>query len=295
MELRELKYFLTISEAESISKAAQLLYVSQPNLTRQMQALERELGQKLFIRGTRKIVLTDAGKLLKKRAEDIVGLVEKTEEEFSTADEDIKGTISIGGGESYAVKRIARAAFLMREEYKSVKFSFFSGDTNQVTDKLDKGLLDFGVLIEPRDLSKYDTLKLPDRDTWGVLMRKDSPLADKKCIQKEDLLGLPLIISRHSFNENIISDWLSSSYEQLNVVAMYNLIYNASLMVAEGIGYAIGLDKLINTTGDSELCFKPLEPKLYTNLYIVWRKNTLLSKAAQCFLRFMKRAIEEKI
>lgn len=294
MELRELKYFLAIANEESISKASQSLFVSQPNLSRQMQSLEKELGQQLFIRGTRKIVLTEAGRLLKKRAEDVVELIEKTKKEFISGDSEISGTVFIGGGESYAVKFIAQTAKRLQETHKNIKFSFFSGDTNDVVEKLDKGLLDFGILVEPAKIEKYDFIRLPFTDKWGVLMRKDSPLSTKDSVTKEDLVNKPLIFSKHSLNENIITDWLCSDRENLNIVATYNLIYNASLMVSEGMGYAIGLDNIINTSGDNNLCFRALIPAIETHLDIVWRKNTVFSKQAQLFLNYLQEDLKSK-
>lgn len=294
MELRELRYFLAIAEAESISGAAEALFITQPNLSRQMQNLEREAGQQLFVRGSRKITLTEAGKLLRKRAEEIMELVQKTENELVGADGDVRGTISIGCGESYAVRLIARAAKRMKERYPAVTFRFFSADTNDVTEKLDCGLIDFGILIQPSDVSAYENMRLPLLDTWGVWMRKDDVLARKSEICPEDLDGQPLILSKHSFNERLIADWLGRSPDEENVVAFYNLLYNASLLVEEGMGYAIGLDRLINTSGDSELCFRPLSPSIKTHLNIVWKKHAPLSKPAAQFIQCVKEIFEDR-
>ena len=291
MEFRELVYFVTVTQKESISKAAEALYITQPNLSRQMQQLETEIGQKLFIRGNRKITLTETGKLLKKRAEEIIELMEKTKSELFLKDNEISGTLYIGGGESYAVKLIAQTVKKLQSDYSKIKFRFFSGDTNEVIEKLDKGLIDFGILIEPADLSKYNYFRLPLSDSWGVLMRKDSPLAKKSFISPEDLYSLPLIFSVHSLNEYIITDWLNKKTEQLNIVATYNLIYNASLMVQEGLGYAIALDKLINTSGKSSLRFRPLYPEIKSDLYLVWKKNSELSKISKIFLDYFKKIV----
>ncbi len=293
MELRELKYFLAIAEAESISGAAEALFVTQPNLSRQMRNLEREAGQQLFVRGSRKIALTEAGKLLRKRAEEIVELVQKTQSELSGADGDVRGTVSIGCGESYAVHLIAAAAGRTRVRCPDVNFCFISADTNDVTEKLDSGLIDFGILIQPSDVSKYEALRLPLLDTWGVWMRKDDPMAEKSEIRAEDLDGRPLILSKHSFNERLIADWLGRSPDERKVVAFYNLLYNASLLVEEGLGYAIGLDRLINTSGDSALCFRPLFPRMQTHLDIVWKKHAVLSKPAAQFLQCVKEVFGE--
>lgn len=291
MELRELRYFLAVAREESILKAAEALYVSQPNLSRQMRHLEEELGQQLFLRGSRKITLTEAGELLKKRAEEILELYQKTQTELSSPVTEIRGDISIGGGESYVLKIVAEAAHAVRERYPAVKFHLFSGDMAAIADKLDKGLIDFGVFIEPADLSKYDYLRLPRADTWGVLMRKDSPLAEKQFITPEDLWDAPIIRSRHSMDKSVITDWFHRRSDELRIVATYDLLYNASLLVAEGMGYAVGLEHIINTTGNSELCFRPLFPKLESHLDIAWKKYQVFPKCAEVFLEILRERI----
>lgn len=285
MELRELKYFLAVAREKNISKAAEALFVTQPNLSRQMQNLERELGQQLFVRGNRKVTLTEAGRLLRKRAEEIIALYNKTENELTAPVTDICGDIFIGGGESYVLELIAKAARKVQCDYPNVRYHLFSGDSSTVSERLDKGLLDFGVFIEPFDLSKYDYMRLPLYDTWGVLMRKDSPLAQKEYITPEDLWDKPLIRSQQSLGKSKISDWFQKTDDVLNIAATYNLLYNASLLVAEGLGYAVGLDKIINTTGNSKLCFRPLYPELVSHLDIAWKKHQIFSKAAEQFLK----------
>ena len=293
MELRELRYFLAVAKEESVSKAAEALFVTQPNLSRQMQKLEGEVGRQLFIRGSRKITLTEAGQLLKKRAEELIELYNKAEAELTSPIENISGDIYIGGGESYALKIIAKAARAVQRQYPDVRFHIFSGDNAAVTERLDKGLIDFGIFIEPSDLSKYDYLRLPYTDTWGVLMRKDSPLAKKESVTPEDLWNVPIIRSVHSLGKSIITDWFKKSSDKLNIVATYNLIFNASLLVEEGLGYAIGLDKLINTSGNNNLCFKPLCPKLESHLDIAWKKYQVFPKCAEIFLLRLRESIEE--
>ena len=271
MELRELRYFLAVANEESISKASETLYVTQPNLSRQMQKLEKELRQQLFIRGSRKITLTEAGRLLKKRAEELIELYDKTEAELTSPIDDISGDIYIGGGESYVLQIIAKTAHTIQADHPNVKIHLFSGDMDAVSEKLDKGLIDFGIFIEPSELSKYEYMRLPLVDTWGVLMRKDSPLASKEYLTPDDLLNLPIIRSRHSQGKSIIADW----FNRLNVVATYNLLYNASLLVEQGVGYAVGLDNIINTTGNSNLCFKPFIRNLF-------HTSTLRGKRIRC-------------
>lgn len=288
MELRVLRYFLAVAKEESITAASETLHVTQPTLSRQLMELEEEFGKKLFIRGNRKITLTDEGILLRKRAEEIVELVEKTETEITASDEIINGDIYIGGGETDAMCIIAHIVKKLQEKYSQVKYHLFSGNADDVTERLDRGLLDFGVVIEPANIQKYDYLKLPATDTWGVLMRKDSPLAQNTVIKPKDLHNIPLLCSRQSMVGKGISQWIGKDFEKLDIVATYNLVYNASLMVEEGIGYALSLDKLVNTTGNSALCFKPLEPKLEVGLNIVWKKSQVFSKAAKKFLEMLK-------
>ncbi len=284
MELRELKYFLAVAREQSISKASASLFVTQPNLSRQMQNLEKEIGQQLFIRGAKKITLTEAGLLLKKRAEEIIELYNKTESELTAPVTDMSGDIHIGGGESYVLSLIAKAVKAAQSEFPRVKFHLFSGDSATVSERLDKGLIDFGIFIEPFDVSKYDYIRLPLHDIWGVLMRKDSPLAQKENITPEDLWDKPIIISRQANGRNMISDWFRKNTEELNIVATGNLLYNMSLLVEEGIGYAVCLDKIINTNG-SNLCFKPLYPELISHLDIAWKKYQVFPKCAELFLK----------
>lgn len=291
MELRELKYFLAVTKEQSISKAAQALFITQPNLSRQMQNLERETGQQLFIRGTKKITLTEAGQLLRRRAEEIIELYNQTEAELNKPITDISGDIYIGGGESYVMGIIAKTARSVQSDYPNVKFHLFSGDSGTVSERLDKGLIDFGIFIQPFDLSKYDHLRLPLYDTWGVIMRKDSPLAEKEFIIPEDLWDKPIIRSRQSIGKNKISEWFRKNDDELNIVATGNLLYNMSLLVEEGLGYAITLDKIINTSGNSNLCFRPLYPELISHLDIAWKKYQVFPKCTEIFLKRLQEQI----
>ena len=288
MEIRELRYFVAVAREESISKAAEVLFVTQPNLSRQMQNLEKEIGQQLFVRGSRKITLTQAGQLLYKRAEEIIDLYNKTQVELNSPITDISGDIYIGGGESYVMGLVAKAAKSIQRQYPKVRFHLFSGDMVAVAEKLDKGLIDFGIFIEPANLEKYDCIRLPLTDTWGVLMRRDSPLAQKEFITPEDLWDKPLIRSKHSLGKSIITDWFRKSSEELNIVATYNLLYNASIFVEEGVGYAVCLDKIIQTNENSNLCFRPLYPKLESHLDIAWKKYQVFSKCSEVFLDRLK-------
>jgi DNA-binding transcriptional LysR family regulator len=288
MELRVLQYFLAVTREQSISGAAEYLHLSQPTLSRQLKDLEDELGKQLFIRGNRSVTLTEEGMILRKRAEEIMELVRKTENEISFSDEAIAGDINIGAGETEGVRLLLKAAKELQTHYPTVHFHIVSGDSQIVLEQLDKGLIDFGLLLGKIDLSKYDTLKLPVKDIWGVLMRRDAPLAQKDKITPDDLIGQPLIISRQADKNNDLSEWFNKHNSEPNIVATYNLVYNASLMVDEGMGYALCLDKIINTSGDSNLCFRPLEPKLELEMNLVWKKYQILTKAAEKFLDILR-------
>lgn len=295
MEIRLLKYFLAVAREENITAAAESLHITQPTLSKQLMELEDELGKKLFIRGKRKITLTEDGILLRKRAGEIIDLLEKTQSELKNLDNEvISGDIYIGAGETEGMRIIAKVSRQLQKKYPNIYYHLFSGNSEDVIEKLDKGLIDFGVLIEPTDIKKYGYVKLPVYDTWGVLMRKDSDLAKKDYIEPNDLLDIPLLCSRQALANNEFSIWFGDNTEKLNVVATYNLIYNASLYVEEGFGYAITLDKLINLTDDSNLCFKPIIPNLKANLVMVWKKYQVFSKATQIFLDELQKEINRE-
>lgn len=284
MELRVLRYFLTIAREGSITNAANVLHVTQPTLSRQIHDLEEELGQRLFVRGSRNMSLTAEGMILRKRAEEIISMVDKTEAEFHSMSNVVSGDIYIGGGETEAVKLIAQIVCELRTAYPEIHYHLYSGNAEDVTERLDKGLLDFGLLIQPADISKYDYFNIPARDTWGVIMRKDIPLAKKEMIRKEDLLNVPLICSRQVISEerhrNEFAEWFGEDFDKLDIVTTFNLVYNAAIMVEAGVGYAITIDKIANTTESSSLCFRPLEPQLDSGLNIIWKKDQVFSAAA---------------
>lgn len=289
MEIRVLQYFLAIAREESISGAAEYLHITQPTLSRQMKDLEEEFGKQLFIRGNRKITLTDDGMLLRKRAEEIINLVDKTQIEMNSSDNQLNGDIYIGGGETEGLHLITKIIKAMQNEHPQVKFHLYSGNAEDVSERLDKGLIDFGLVIKPANIYKYDYIDLPATDVWGVLMRKDSPLAKLDKITVNDIKNLPVICSRQALAENETKQWFGKDYDNLNIVSTYNLLYNASIMVQEGIGYAITIDKLINTSGDSPLCFRPLEPRSEVGLAFVWKKYQIFSKPAQHFLTMIQK------
>lgn len=288
MEIRVLKYFLAVAQEGSITGAANFLHLTQPTLTRQLKDLEKELGHQLFIRTNHNISLTPEGIVFRKRAQEIIDMVEKTEAEFNSMNNDISGDIYIGAGETAAITGVAEIIKELQEEHKNIKFHLYSANAEDITERLDKGLLDFGILIQPTDISKYEYVTLPNKDTWGVLMQKNSPLANKKSITKEDLLNVPLIVSKQVMQrKNVKNDynmWFGSYIDRLNIVATYNLIYNAAKMTEVGVGYSISLENLINTSGKSNLCFRPLSPKLESGLDIVWKRHQVFSQAAKLFL-----------
>lgn len=293
MELRVLRYFLAVAREESISDAAEFLHITQPTLSRQLMDLEEELGKQLLIRGkrNRKIMLTEDGMRLRKRAEEIVALADKTEAEFLAADEAVSGDVYIGCGESDAMRIIAKTAVKLRRDYPDIHFHLYSGNAEDVSERMEKGLLDFGIFITSANIDKYDYLKLPAYDTWGLIMRKSDELTAKNFITPQDLEGLPLIMSRQALVQEDISRWGKKQIQNLNVVATYNLVYNAAIMTREGFGYTLTLDKLANTGSDSDLCFRPLKPELRINLNLVWKKYQIFSKASQKFLEYLKNEI----
>lgn len=287
MELRVLQYFLAIAREQSIVRAAQSLHLSQPTLSTQIKNLEEELGKQLLIRGTkgsRKITLTEEGMILRKRAEEILDLVEKAEKEVTFTDDIVMGDIYIGTGETDAVRILAKTARALQNTYPGIHYHISSGNSTFVMERLDKGLLDFGIIFGTVDLTKYNALRLPAKDVWGVLMRKDFPLASKSAISPQDLWDKPLIISQQEDKGGKLLQWLKHPESDLNIVATYNLIFNAPLLVDEGLGYAIGFDKIINTSGNSNLCFRPLKPGLEDEMNIIWKKYQIFSKPAEKFI-----------
>lgn len=287
MELRVLRYFLAVAREQSISAAAEALHLSQPTLSTQLKAMEDELGKQLFIRrgkGAQKVVLTEEGMLLRKRAEEILALVQKTEMEIQVSGSSIVGNVYIGAGETDIVRLFARAAKAIQRKYPDIHYHLSSGNAEYVLESLDKGLIDFGLLYGVLDRSKYEAITLPTADAFGVLMRKDAPIAEKPVITPEDLWDKPLIVSQQEERDGWpVAAWMRQDIAKPNIVATYNLIFNASLMVDEGLGYAICFDKLINTTG-STLCFRPLDPPIYATAHIVWKKYQVFSKAPAKFL-----------
>ncbi|MBD5403063.1 LysR family transcriptional regulator [bacterium] len=280
MEFRVLKYFLETAREGSITRAAQILHVTQPTMSKQLKDLERELGKQLFVRSNYSVQLTEAGILLKERAEDIIDMVEKTKAEFKTLDDITSGDIYVGSAESDSVKFFVRAVKSLQAKYPNIKCHIRSGNINDVTQKLDKGLLDFAIIMKYVDLNKYNYINVPVSDQWGVLMRKDDPFATREYITLEELVHMPLICSEQGIEQDF-PEWFGTKVSKLNIVATYNLVYNAAIMVREGLGYAITYDKL---TYDNELCFKPIEPQLNSDMKIIWRKHQVFTPIAKLLI-----------
>lgn len=283
MELRVLKYFLAVAREENITKASEALHITQPTLSKQLMDLEDEIGKKLFIRGNRKITLTQEGLLLQKRAEEIVNLVSKTEKELEQSDDTISGDIYIGAGETDGFRWLLKIADKIKKEHPDIHYHISSGDVIDVLYNLDKGIIDFALVFGDVDKTKYDCVTLPPKDTWGVLMRNDSELADREYISPKDLYNKPLIVSRQSYKKQEITALFGKNNNNLNIVATHNLIYNASLMVDEGFGYAITFDKIINTE-NTNLKFVPFKPPITAEMHFIWKKNQIFSKASDKFL-----------
>lgn len=289
MDIRTMQYYLAVVREGTISAAAEALHVAQPSLSRQMKDLEEELGAALFVRGNRKITLTEEGMVLRKRAEEMVRLMQRTEEEISQVKNHVSGSVRIGAGESVSFHYLSRTAASIAKEHPDIRFHITSGDTQDLMDELADGLIDFAVIFSDVDHALYESIPLPAEDGFGVLMRKDSPLAEKEAIRLSDLKNEPVIVSRAS--EQFFSGM--KGYSSLNIVATYNLLYNASLLVEDGLGYAICFDRLINVTGDSKLCIRPLIPRIENAGNLIWKKYQVFSPAVQMFIDGIREMIAD--
>lgn len=288
MEIQVLRNFLAVAREGNITNAANHIHIAQPSLSRQIKNLEKELGQQLFVRGSHSVSLTPEGMVLRKRAEDLVAMVDKIKDEFYTMGDSVSGDIHIGAGETYIFHYLVDILKNLQKDYPNIHYHLYSGNAAEVTERLDKGLLDFGLLMQPADITKYDYFNLPKKDVWGVVMRRDSVLAKKETIRCQDLEGLPLICSRQSIQameRNTFVEWFDGKLEQMNIIATFSLVYNAALMVQQEMGYMITVDHLVNTAVNPDLCFRPLSPKLEAGLTIVWKKHQYFSSAAELFLK----------
>lgn len=290
MEIRVLRYFLAVAQEGSVTRAARALHLTHPTLSRQIRELEEELGQTLFSRGGRELSLTREGLLLRQRAEEIVGLAEITEKEFrSLGEKTVSGDLSLGCGESKALSFVTDALKVLQDEHPLIIPHFFSGNGEIIMDRLDKGLLDFAVLMGAENTERYYSLPLSNHDTWGLLMNKDDPMAQKKAITAEDLLDIPLILSSQSLSRDELSGWLGFPMSRLHIAATYTLLFNGSLMVRSGLGYALCFDHIAPSGKDSPFAFRPLT----SPLSLVWKKHQILSAPAEAFLAKIREAGEK--
>lgn len=292
MDIRLLKYFLMVAEEGNVTKAAEKLHITQPTLSRQLRQLEEDLGISLLLRGKRNTTLTQAGLLFRRRAEEIVELAERTEQEFREHYNLTTGEIFIGSGEVDAMHLLAKVMRTFRHDYPKVKFHMYSGNADDIMERIDNGLLDLGLLTEPVDVGKYAKLRLPSRERWGVLMRSDSHLADKEYVEPADLAELPLLISRRRHVQELYAQWFGDAYEQLDIVGTYNLLYNAAVMVEEGLGYAFSLENLVTIKEGGKFLFKPLRPAVEIGSVLVWKKGQVHSPATAKFLEQLHHAFE---
>ena len=290
MEIRVLNYFVETAIQNSITKAAKRLHVTQPTLSKQLKDLEDELGQKLFIRSNYSVKLTSEGELLYKRAVDILSMVNKTENEFKSMNNFTGGDLHIGCAESYGITLVAKAVKSLTDKYSNIKFHLYSGNFEKVTNQLNGGLLDFAITVQSLDTSSFNSLNLPYMDKWGILMRKDSTLSNKTNITIKDISKIPIIISRQGFSDEMPNE-LKNIQSTMNIVGTYDLLYNASIFVKEGLGYAFCLDKLIDTSKESDLLFKEISPHISSPMKIIWPSKTILSKTAELFLKELKKSM----
>ena len=287
MEIRTLRYFLAVAREENMTRAAEILHVTQPTLSKQLKSLEEELGKKLFTRHSFSIKLTDEGILLHDRAEDLVQMADKIEKEFLSLDDITGGELYFGLAESYQIKYLARAIKVFKEQYPTLHYHITSGDTEQIADKLDKGLLDFLVLAELPDNRKYEYISFPESDVWGLIIPADDPLAEKETISVSDLKGLPLFCSDQAWN-NELKEWAGNDFPDLTQEGSFRLAYNGSIFTRERLGYLLTFKNLIDTSEGSGLVFRPLSPRLETMLYITWNRYQTFTPIAERFLQYLR-------
>ena len=284
MEIRTLRYFLAAAREENMTRAADQLHVTQPTLSKALKALEDELGKKLFVRHSFSIALTEEGMLLRDRAEDLVSMADKIEKEFLSLNEVTGGELFLGLAESWQIRYLAREIRQLKNRYPGLTYHITSGDTEQVTEKLDRGLLDFAVLCETPDPRKYESLLFPEADIWGVVMPSDHPLTQKETISVDDLIGVPLFTSEQGWKHDL-PRWCGEHLEKLRMEGSFRLSYNASMFVREGLGLQLTFAHLVDTSSESGLVFRPLSPPLETKLYLIWNRYQTLTPMAERFLQ----------
>lgn len=288
MEIRTLRYFLEAAREENMSKAAERMHISQSALSKQLKGLEEELGKKLFVRHSFSIELTEEGMLLRKRAEDLLSMADKITAEFASMDDIIGGNIYFGCAESYKLRHLAALIKRFKKQYPGFHYHITSGDTEQVTEKLDKGLLDFAVLVERPDYAKYNVVKMPESDRWGLVMPAGCALAQKDCITFEDLLGLPLFCSGQGWHADLPL-WCGERINELTLEGLFRLSYNVSVFTREGLGYLLTFEHLVNTSSESGLVFRPLYPELTTDMFIIWKKHQVFTPIAERFINELQK------
>lgn len=288
MELRILRYFLVVARVQNITRAAEILHITQPTLSRQLMQLEQELGKKLLERNKGHLELTPYGMRLRRRAEELVTLADKTEQEFKGEETDIVGELWIGSGESEQFHSLSRAMKEFSLHHPLVKFNLFSGNADDIKEKMANGLIDIALLMEPVEIDSYDFIRLPDKDRWGILLPIQDPLATHPSITPEDLIGASLITSQRSLVHHEIENWFHGLYDTTREIASVNLIHNAALMVEDGLGYAITLEHLIDHHAGTSVCFRPFEPPMETGCVLVWKKHQLFSPVAAAFIKYLE-------
>lgn len=288
MEIRVLRYFLTVVREESITKASEVLHITQPTLSRQLSQMEEEVGVKLFNRGSRKITLTNEGILLRRRAEEILQLVDKTEKELIEQDEQIEGKISIGCGEIASVQLLPRLFQEFREKYPRISFDLFTATADSVKEQMDKGLIDVGLLLEPIDMERYDFIRLDIKERWVALMKPDDPLAQKEAVTAKDLASLPLILPRRMNVQSELASWFGDYYEKLNVVFTSNLSTNSAIMVNNGLAYSLVIEGAVPFWDQSKITYRPLSPSLTATSVLAWKRGQPFSAAVTKFIDYMK-------
>lgn len=288
MELRVLRYFLTVAREESINRAAEVLHITQPTLSRQLSQLEDEVGVRLFHRGARRITLTNEGILLLRRAEEILALVDKTERELIEQEMLVEGRIVIGSGELAAVQELPDMIASFQEKYPLVTYDIFTGTADLVKEQMEKGLIDIGVLLEPIDMEKFDFIRLAEKERWVVLMRPDDPLAEKETVSAKDLEGLPLILPRRTNVQNELSSWFGDSFRKTNILFTSNLSTNSAIMVQKGLAYSLVIEGAVPFWDKNKIAYRPLSPLLTANSVLAWKKQQPFSLAATKFIEHIK-------
>ncbi len=283
MEIRSLRYFLAVAREENMTRAASLLHVTQPTLSKALKSLEEELGKKLFTRKAFSIRLTEEGALLRDRAADLLDMADRIESDFRAMNDVTGGDLYFGLAESYQIRFLARELHSMKADYPNLRYHITSGDTEQLAGRLDRGLLDFAVLADVPDFHKYKALKFPEPDIWGLVMPAEDPLAQKEEIHFDDLVGLPLFCSEQGWY-GAIAEWSAGRFDELALEGSFRLAYNGSIFVKEGLGYLLAFDRIVNTSPESSLAFRPLAPRLATDLYLIWKKHPAFSPIAARFL-----------